>query len=156
MDVYLGRRPVGQIRDAAQEAIEDGDNEALREEILDAFAKDDTRMIERQLDGEDLYDFINTMLEDWNGDDIDELFELLESQFAEIGVDLRTEYQGDDEDDGFDDIDGDDVDGDDVDGDDVDGDDVDGDDVDGDDVDGDDADGDDVDGDDVDVYDEER
>jgi hypothetical protein len=95
MEVYLGKRPVRQIRDAARDAIEDGDSEALREEILDAFAEDDVRAIERALGGEDLYEFINTMLDDWSGDDIDELFELLESQFAEVGIDLTTEYQGD-------------------------------------------------------------
>ena len=98
MEVYLGRRPVRQIRDAALEAIELGDTEALREEILDAFSEEDVRAIERLLDGEDLYDFISTMLDDWGGDDVDELFELLESQFAEIGVDLTTEYEGDLED----------------------------------------------------------
>lgn len=98
MEIYLGRRAVRQIRDAVHDAIEEGDSEALREEILDAFADDDVRTIERVLEGEDLYDFINTMLDDWSGDDLDELFELLESQFAEIGIDLTTEYQGDIED----------------------------------------------------------
>lgn len=94
MEIYLGRRAVRQIRDAAREAIEDGDNEALREEILDAFPEDDVQAIERLLEGEDLFDFITTMLDDWGGDDVDELFELLESQFAEIGVDITTEYSG--------------------------------------------------------------
>jgi hypothetical protein len=94
MEIYLGRRAVRQIRDAAREAIEDGDNEALREEILDAFPEDDVQTIERLLDGEDLFDFITTMLDDWGGDDVDELFELLESQFAEIGVDITTEFSG--------------------------------------------------------------
>jgi hypothetical protein len=98
MEIYLGRRAVRQIRDAAREAVEDGDSETLREEITDAFHEDDVQAIERTLDGEDLYDFINTMLEDWSGDDVDELFELLESQFAEIGIDLTTEYSGDIED----------------------------------------------------------
>ena len=98
MEIYLGRRAVRQIREAARDAIEDGDNETLREEIMDAFPEDDVQTIERILEGEDLYDFINTMLEDWSGDDVDELFELLESQFAEIGIDLSTEYSGDIED----------------------------------------------------------
>ena len=94
MEIYLGKRAVRQIRDAAREAIEDGDNEALREEILDAFPEEDVQAVERLLEGEDLFDFITTMLDDWGGDDVDELFELLESQFAEIGVDITTEYSG--------------------------------------------------------------
>lgn len=92
MEIYLGRRGVRQIRDAAHEAIEEGETEALREEILDAFADEDVQAMERQLGGEDLYDFISSMLDDWSGDDVDELFDLLESQFAEVGIDLTTEY----------------------------------------------------------------
>ncbi len=92
MEIYLGRRGVRQIRDAATEAVEDGDTEALREEIMDAFSEEDVQAIEHQLGGEDLYDFISAMLEDWSGDDVDEVFELLESQFAEIGIDLTTDY----------------------------------------------------------------
>jgi len=98
MEIYLGRRAVRQIRDAARDAIEDGDTEALREEIIDAFPEEEVQAMERLLGGEDFYDFVTTMLEDWSGDDMDELFELLESQFAEIGVDMTSEYSGDIED----------------------------------------------------------
>lgn len=92
MEIYLGRRAVRQIRDAAREAIEDGDTEALREEITDAFSDEDVRVVESQLASEELYEFITAMLDDWSGDDVDEVFELMESQFAEIGIDLSTEY----------------------------------------------------------------
>ncbi len=92
MEIYLGRRAVRQIQDAAREAIEDGNTEALREEITDAFSDEDVRVIEQQLPSEELYEFINTMLDDWSGDDVDEVLELMESQFAEIGIDLSTEY----------------------------------------------------------------
>ena len=97
MEMYLGRRGVRQIRDAARDAIEDGESESLREEIMDAFSEEDVTSIERVLDGEDFYDFISSMLDDWSGDDIDELFELIESQFAEIGIDLTTEYTDEDD-----------------------------------------------------------
>ena len=98
MEIYLGRRAVRQIRDVARDAIEDGDTEALREEIIDSFPEEEVQAMERLLGGEDFYDFITTMLEDWSGDDMDELFELLESQFAEIGIDMTSEYSGDIED----------------------------------------------------------
>ena len=97
MDVYLGRRGVRQIRDAVREALEEGDTEALREEIMDAFSEEDVQSIEHQLGGEDFYDFVGAMLDDWGGDDVDELFELIESQFAEIGIDLTTDYSNVDE-----------------------------------------------------------
>jgi hypothetical protein len=92
MEIYLGRRGVRQIRDAAHEAMEEGETEALREEIVEAFASEDVQAMERHLGGEDLYDFISAMLDDWSGDDVDELFDLLESQFAEVGIELTTEY----------------------------------------------------------------
>jgi hypothetical protein len=92
MEIYLGRRGVRQIRDAATDAVEDSDTEALREEILDAFSDEDVQAIEHQLGGEDLYDFISVMLDDWSGDEVDELFELMESHFAEIGIELTTDY----------------------------------------------------------------
>lgn len=98
MEIYLGRRAVRQIREAARDAIEDGDTETLREEIMDSFPEEEVQAIERLLGGEDFYDFVSTMLDDWSGDDMDELFELLESQFAEIGIDLTSEYSGDIED----------------------------------------------------------
>ena len=54
---------------------------------------------------DDLYDFINTMLEDWSGDDVDEFFELLESQFADVGVELVFEYDDDEDEDEDEDLD---------------------------------------------------
>jgi hypothetical protein len=95
MEIYLDRRAVRQIRTAAREAMEEGSFEALPEEIFEAFDDEDTSSIEKLLDGIELYDFLSTMLEEWAGDDLDELFELLELQLADIGVDLSTEYQGD-------------------------------------------------------------
>ena len=99
MEIYLRRRTVRQIRDAAREAAEDGDTDALREEILDALPEEHTELLEQAIDGDDLYDFINTMLEDWGGDDVDELFELLESSFADVGIELVLEYEEDEDDD---------------------------------------------------------
>lgn len=95
MEIYLDRRGVRQIRNAARDAMEDGDTEALPELIVDAFNDDDVRSIERKLDGTEFYDFVYAMLDDWGGDDLDELFDLLESSLAEIDIDLTTEYSGD-------------------------------------------------------------
>ena len=69
MDIYLDRRAVRQIRLSAQEAIEEGDTESLREDILD----------------------------EWSGDDMDELFELLETQLGEVGIDLKIDGKSEEE-----------------------------------------------------------
>ena len=113
MEIYLDRRAVRQIRLAAQETIEEGDTESLREEVLGAFSEEQVEEIERRLDSGDFFEFLTDVLDEWGGDDADELLELLETQLAEAGIDMkadgRTEgaEEADDEDDDTDDADGD-------------------------------------------------
>ena len=38
------------------------------------------------------------MLDEWSGDDVDELFELLETQLSELGLDLKFEQKATEED----------------------------------------------------------
>ena len=97
MEIYLDRRAVRQIRLSAQEAIEEDDTESLREDILEAFKEDQVEEIERRLDNGDFFEFLTDVLDEWSGDDVDELFELLETQLGEVGVDLKTEPKTDDE-----------------------------------------------------------
>src|SRR6187431_1707215 len=120
MELYLDKRAVKQIRLSAQEAIEEGDSESLREDILEAFTEEQVEEIERRLDTADFFEFLTDVLDEWSGDDVDELFELLETQLGEVGVDLKTEAKVDaeseeeeeDEDEEEDDEDEDDEDGD--------------------------------------------
>ncbi|MEN9581197.1 MAG: hypothetical protein RJA70_4206 [Pseudomonadota bacterium] len=91
MELYLDRRASKQIRIAAQEAVEEGDLDALREEILEAFGEEQVEEIERRLDSADFYEHLTDVLDEWSGDDTDELFELLETQLAEIGLELKFE-----------------------------------------------------------------
>jgi hypothetical protein len=100
MDIYLDKRAVRQIRLSAQEAIDEGDLESLREDVLNAFTEDQVEDIERLLDTGDLYDFLSDIVSDWSGDDVDELLELLETQFGEAGIGLRFEAKATAEDDG--------------------------------------------------------
>ena len=62
--------------------------------------------IERRLDSGDLFEFLTDILDEWSGDDVDELFELLETQLGEVGVDLKvdTKSSDDEEDEEDDDI----------------------------------------------------
>jgi hypothetical protein len=99
MEIYLDRRATRLIRVAAQEAIEEGDLDPLREEILEAFGEDQVEEIERRLDSADFYEHLTDVLDEWSGDDPDELLELLETQLAEIGLDLKFETKDPDDDD---------------------------------------------------------
>ena len=108
MEIVLDKRAVRQIRLSAQDAIEEGDTETLREDILEAFTEEQVEEIERRLDSGDFFEFLTDMLDEWSGDDVDELFELLETQLGDLGVDLKYETRDEDEEDeGADDADAD-------------------------------------------------
>src|ERR1700755_1389952 len=99
MELHLDKRAVKQIRLSAQEAIEEGDSESLREDILEAFTEEQVEEIERRLDTADFFEFLTDVLDEWSGDDVDELFELLETQLGEVGIDLKTDAKSETADD---------------------------------------------------------
>ena len=102
MEIYLDKRAVKQIRLSTAEAIEEGDTEALKDDIVDAFPEEQVETVEQMIGGGDFMDLLAEILDEWSGDDVDELFDLLETQLGDLGVDLKY-YTADDEDDGPDD-----------------------------------------------------
>lgn len=106
MEIFLDKRAAKQIRVSAADAVEEGDTETLREDILEAFTEEQVEEIERRIDSGDFYDFLSEMLDEWSGDDVDELFELLEAHLSEAGIDLKfagSEDEEEEEDDADDD-----------------------------------------------------
>jgi hypothetical protein len=101
MEIVLDKRAVRQIRLSALDAIEEGDIETLREDILEAFTEEQVEEIERRLDSGDFFEFLTDMLDEWSGDDADELFELIDTQLGDVGVDVKFERKApvDEEDD---------------------------------------------------------
>ena len=98
MEIFLDKRAVKQIRTSAQDAIDEGDVDTLREDILEAFSDEQIEEIERRVDSVDFNDFVSEILDEWSGDEIDELFELLEGHLAEAGIDVKyTAADADDE-----------------------------------------------------------
>jgi hypothetical protein len=97
MEILLDKRAVRQIRLSATDAIEEGDVETLREDVHDAFSEEQVEEIERRLDTGDFLEFLSDALDDWTGDDVDELFELLETQLGDIGIDLKYTVRDEDE-----------------------------------------------------------
>src|SRR5579859_6306114 len=91
MEIYLDKRAIRQIRLSAQDAIEEGDIETLREDILEAFTEEQVEEIERRLDSGDFFEFLTDMLDEWSGDDVDELFELIDTQLGDVGIDVKFE-----------------------------------------------------------------
>ena len=94
MEILLDKRVVRQIRLSAQDAIEEGDTETLREDILEAFTEEQVEEIERRLDNGDFFEFVTDMLDEWSGDDVDELFELMDTQLGDVGIEVKFEKAG--------------------------------------------------------------
>ncbi|HEY4121859.1 MAG TPA: hypothetical protein VGM56_28530 [Byssovorax sp.] len=105
MEIHLDKRAVKQIRLSAADAIDEGDTEALREDVLEAFSEEQVEEVERRLDNGDFFEFLTDILDEWSGDDVDELFELLETQLGDLGVDLKYEPREDDDEESEDDAD---------------------------------------------------
>jgi hypothetical protein len=96
MEIVLDKRALRQIRQSATDAIEEGDTETLREDVLDVFSEEQVEEIERRIDT-DFYDFLGDALDEWGGEEVDELLDLLESHLADVGVELKFEGVEDDE-----------------------------------------------------------
>lgn len=101
MEIYLGKRAMRLITLSVADAIEDGETETLREDLVSSFADEHVEEIERRIDSGDFYDFVSEILEEWSGEDLDELMELLEAQLSDADVDLKyaVPQTDDDEDD---------------------------------------------------------
>jgi hypothetical protein len=100
VEIYLDKRAVRQIRLSVADAIDEGDTETLREDLIEAFGDEDIEEIERRIDSGDFYDFVSEILEEWSGEDAEELFELLEAQLADADIDLKYAVPEDEEEDG--------------------------------------------------------
>jgi len=115
MEIFLNKRAMQRVRLSVADAIEDGEIDALREDLVGVFSDDDIEEIERRIDSGDFYDFVSEILDEWSGEDLDELMELIETQLADADVDLKytvpeteedeePEPEDDDEDDTEDDL----------------------------------------------------
>ena len=100
MEIFLNKRAMRQVRLSVADAIEDGEIDALRDDLVSTFSDDDIEEIERRIDSGDFYDFISEILDEWSGEDLDELMELLETQLADADVDLKYTAPETDDDDG--------------------------------------------------------
>ena len=97
MEIFLNKRAMRQVRLSVADAIEDGEIDALREDLVSVFSDDDIEEIERRIDSGDFYDFITEIVDEWSGEDLDELMELLETQLADADVDLKYTAPEDDD-----------------------------------------------------------
>jgi hypothetical protein len=89
MEIFLNKRAMQRVRLSVADAIEDGELDALREDLVSVFSDDDIEEIERRIDSGDFYDFMSEITDEWSGEDLDELMELIETQLADADVELK-------------------------------------------------------------------
>ena len=89
MEIFLNKRAMQRVRLSVADAVDDGEIDALREDLVSVFSDDDIEEIERRIDSGDFYDFVSEILDEWSGEDLVELMELLETQLADANVDLK-------------------------------------------------------------------
>ncbi len=69
---------------------------------MEAFTEDQIEETERRLDHGDMFEFITDVLDEWSGEDVDELLDLLETQLGELGLELKVEDKDEEEEEDFD------------------------------------------------------
>lgn len=89
VEIYLDNRALRQIRLSVSDAIEEGDTENLRDDLVRVFSTEDVEEIERRVDSGDVYDFITEVLDEWSMEDFDELIELLEAHLTDADIELK-------------------------------------------------------------------
>lgn len=105
MDIQLRKSAVRQIKLSAHDAIEEGDTDTLREDILEAFSDEHIEEIELRIESGDFYEFLSNILDEWGGDEVEDLLELLEQELSDAGVVISYDDPNQDDDDDEDDDD---------------------------------------------------
>ncbi len=59
MEIFLNKRAMQRVRLSVADAIEDGELDALREDLVSVFSDDDIEEIERRIDSGDFYDVMS-------------------------------------------------------------------------------------------------
>lgn len=83
------------LRHAISEAIKTGDYDSLYDDIRDCFTDDQVEYMEDLLESGDIGEAIDEIVEEWNAEDMDELFENIEHYFSELSVDIQFVYDED-------------------------------------------------------------
>ena len=115
LEIIVDPRRTFNLRQAVTESIESGDYDNLYDDIRDCFTEDQVEQIEEVLENGDIAEAIDEIVNEWNAEDLDDLFESIETYFAESSVEIQFIHDDDFEEDPeekemevFDDVDDDD------------------------------------------------
>ena len=114
LEIVVEPRQSYSLKQAVIEAVKTGDYNSLYDDIRDCFTEHQIEEMEELLESGDIGETIDEIIAEWNGEDVDELFESIESYFSEASIEIQFihdddfEEEDDDSDDdddyGYDDI----------------------------------------------------
>jgi len=89
LEVFIDTKRSFNLKQAVIEAIENGEYESLRDDIRDCFTVDQVDDIEALLESDNIDEVIEEIIEEWLGDDYEDLQEAIRSFFAESTIDVQ-------------------------------------------------------------------
>lgn len=89
LEIIVDPRRTFNLRQAVSESIESGDYDNLYDDIRDCFTEDQVEQIEEVLENGDISEAIDEIVNEWNAEDLDDLFEAIETYFAESSVEIQ-------------------------------------------------------------------
>ncbi len=91
-EILIDARRTINLKQAVADAVENGEYEGLADDIRDCFEEDQIGAIEEIFDTLSIEEAIDEILEEWAGDDSDELLEIIESYFADADIEVRFDH----------------------------------------------------------------
>ncbi|MFO8071615.1 MAG: hypothetical protein R6V85_07040 [Polyangia bacterium] len=91
-EILIDARRTINLKQAVADAVENGEYEGLADDIRDCFEDDQISAIEGIFDTLSIDEAIDEILEEWAGDDSDELLEIIESYFADADIEVRFDH----------------------------------------------------------------
>ena len=89
VEIVVEPRQSYSLKQAVMEAIKTGDYNSLYDDIRDCFTEEQIEEMEELLDSGDIGEAIDEIVNEWNGEDLEELFETTQSYFAEFSIELQ-------------------------------------------------------------------
>ena len=99
LEIIVEPRQSYSLKQAVIEAVKTGDYNSLYDDIRDCFTDDQIEEMEELLESGDIGETIDEIIAEWNGEDVDELFDSIESYFSEASIEIQFIHDEDFEDD---------------------------------------------------------
>ena len=99
LEIVVDPRRTYNLKQAVLMSIENGDYDSLYDDIRDCFTDEQIAQMEELLETGDIEEAIDEIVQEWNAEDADDLFESIEGFFADADIEVQFLHDTDFEDD---------------------------------------------------------